>query len=98
MALRIVCPSCAGQLNVKDEFAGRALKCPKCNYVIPPSFGPSAPPPVAPIAKLAPVAPKPPPPVARPIAPKAPEPLSLDDEPPRRSSKPTRDRGADDDR
>jgi predicted Zn finger-like uncharacterized protein len=37
MPIRIVCPSCSAALSVKDEFAGRAVKCPKCGGVIPPS-------------------------------------------------------------
>jgi predicted Zn finger-like uncharacterized protein len=47
MALRITCPSCSTQLSVRDEFAGRSVKCPKCAAVIPPEAGaaPAAPPP-----------------------------------------------------
>lgn len=35
MPIRLVCPGCSTQLNVKDEYAGRAVKCPKCGDVIP---------------------------------------------------------------
>ncbi len=35
MPIRLTCPSCSATLSVKDEFAGRAVKCPKCNGVIP---------------------------------------------------------------
>lgn len=45
MPVRIVCPSCATQLNIRDEHAGRPVKCPKCQYIIPPS---QAAPPVIP--------------------------------------------------
>src|SRR5438105_14410769 len=45
MPVRVVCPSCATQLNIKDEHAGRPVKCPKCGYVIPPA---QAAPPVVP--------------------------------------------------
>ena len=34
MPVRVVCPTCATVLSVKDEHAGRAVKCPKCNSVI----------------------------------------------------------------
>jgi predicted Zn finger-like uncharacterized protein len=67
MPIRIVCPSCSAALSVKDEFAGRAVKCPKCGGVIPPSQ-PAAPTPAAPAA----AAPSPPP--AAPAAPPPPEP------------------------
>lgn len=30
MPIRVVCPSCATQLSIKDEYAGRSGKCPKC--------------------------------------------------------------------
>ncbi|MDY3552488.1 hypothetical protein R5W24_001570 [Gemmata sp. JC717] len=42
MPIRLVCPSCSAALSVKDEYAGRAVKCPKCGGVIPGSA--SAPP------------------------------------------------------
>ncbi|MDY3558927.1 hypothetical protein R5W23_006103 [Gemmata sp. JC673] len=35
MPIRLVCPSCSAALSVKDEYAGRAVKCPKCGSVIP---------------------------------------------------------------
>jgi predicted Zn finger-like uncharacterized protein len=35
MPIRITCPSCSATLSVKDELAGRAVKCPKCGGVIP---------------------------------------------------------------
>lgn len=53
MPIRITCPSCSAVLSVRDENAGRAVKCPKCDGVIPVPT-PAAPPP-------APVAPPPPP-------------------------------------
>lgn len=37
MPIRLVCPSCSAALSVKDEYAGRAVKCPKCGGVIPAS-------------------------------------------------------------
>jgi|GEM_PF-2611405 len=40
MPIRIVCPSCSAALSIKDELAGRALKCPKCGEVIPASQSP----------------------------------------------------------
>ena len=49
MPIRIACPSCSATLSVKDEFAGRAVRCPKCGTVIPatahqPAATPSPPP------------------------------------------------------
>lgn len=35
MPIRLVCPACSAALSVRDEFAGRAVKCPKCGGVIP---------------------------------------------------------------
>jgi predicted Zn finger-like uncharacterized protein len=35
MPIRITCPSCSTTLSVKDEFADRAVKCPKCGGIIP---------------------------------------------------------------
>jgi predicted Zn finger-like uncharacterized protein len=35
MAIPFSCPSCAGELKVRDELAGRKVKCPKCGEVIP---------------------------------------------------------------
>ena len=43
MPLRVVCPSCSSQLSVRDEFAGRAVRCPKCGGVIPPDSTPDSP-------------------------------------------------------
>src|SRR5437868_6904629 len=34
MAIALTCPSCARELKVKDELAGRKIKCPKCGKVI----------------------------------------------------------------
>ena len=34
MAIRIDCPHCGGTLQVKDEYAGRKGKCPKCQKPI----------------------------------------------------------------
>jgi|GEM_PF-6187028 len=60
MPVRIVCPSCSAALSVKDELAGRALKCPKCGGVIPASqtATPNAAPPPSP-SKSAPALQKP---------------------------------------
>ncbi|MBM3981106.1 MAG: hypothetical protein FJ304_12620 [Planctomycetes bacterium] len=69
MPIRLTCPSCSTALSVKDEFAGRAVKCPKCNGVIPgsrpaaPAPAPPADPPHAP-PKATPVPGKPVPPRA----------------------------------
>jgi hypothetical protein len=30
MAITVVCPGCGSQLRVRDEYLGRAMKCPKC--------------------------------------------------------------------
>lgn len=56
MPVRLTCPSCSAALSVKDEHAGRAIKCPKCGGVIPASApaAPAAPPPPAPPAPLPP--------------------------------------------
>jgi hypothetical protein len=35
MAIALSCPSCVQALKVKDELAGRKIKCPKCGGVIP---------------------------------------------------------------
>ena len=35
MPIRLTCPSCSATLSVKDEHAGRAVKCPKCGDIIP---------------------------------------------------------------
>jgi predicted Zn finger-like uncharacterized protein len=66
MPIRITCPSCSATLSVKDEFAGRAVKCPKCGGVIPPA------PPAAPSAPAEPPAASASPPPA-PVAEKPPE-------------------------
>lgn len=41
MPVRLTCPSCAATLSIRDEFATRAVKCPKCAGIIPPQ--PAAP-------------------------------------------------------
>jgi predicted Zn finger-like uncharacterized protein len=67
MPIRLTCPSCSATLSVKDEYAGRAVKCPKCGGVIPASAGAPAPaaaspPPSKPAPALPPEpAPAPPP-------------------------------------
>ncbi|MBP3960232.1 hypothetical protein J8F10_33820 [Gemmata sp. G18] len=65
MPVRLVCPSCSATLSVKDEFAGRAVRCPKCGGVIPASQpGAPVPPPsraVMPALPLPEPAPEPPP-------------------------------------
>lgn len=55
MPIRLVCPSCSAALSVKDEYAGRAVKCPKCGGVIPASGAAAVPP------RPAPPPPEPPP-------------------------------------
>ncbi|QJW96827.1 OB-fold protein [Frigoriglobus tundricola] len=90
MPIRITCPSCSATLSVKDEYAERAVKCPKCSGVIPASQ-PPAPAPAAPPtpAKAAPVAP--PPPERAPFE-------ALDEPAPARASgKPVRSKRADGD-
>lgn len=77
MSVRIVCPSCSAQLNIRDEHAGRPVKCPKCSYVIPASQAHS---PAAPEGAALPPAPAPtagPPPLPQP-----PPPMNLEDAPP----------------
>jgi predicted Zn finger-like uncharacterized protein len=59
MPIRLTCPSCSTALSVKDEFAGRAVKCPKCNGVIPGSKPADPAPPAPPPPKAAPVPGKP---------------------------------------
>ena len=62
MPIRITCPSCSATLSVKDEYAGRAVKCPKCGGVIPASQpAPAEPAPAAPAASSPPPPPAPPP-------------------------------------
>ena len=40
----IRCPSCANELNVSDQYAGRKVRCPKCQGVlaVPPLSAPEA--------------------------------------------------------
>jgi len=61
MPIRLTCPSCSATLSVKDEYAGRAVKCPKCGGVIPASqpAAPAAPAAAPPPAKATPAAPPP---------------------------------------
>ena len=54
MPIRLTCPSCSAALSVKDEYAGRAVKCPKCGGVIPAGQPAAAPPPSKPSAALPP--------------------------------------------
>jgi hypothetical protein len=35
MPFRINCPACSAILNLKDELAGRAVKCPRCGDLVP---------------------------------------------------------------
>ena len=60
MPIRLVCPSCSAALSVKDEYAGRAVKCPKCGGVIPASQAGAAA--ATPSKPAMPVLPPPPPP------------------------------------
>lgn len=66
MPISCTCPSCSAQFNVKDEYAGKRAKCPKCGepITIPSAFHAGdtvkMPPPAAktttrPVAKLQPV-------------------------------------------
>jgi tRNA_anti-like len=34
---RVECPSCSNQLSVRDEHAGRTLRCPRCGSAVPPA-------------------------------------------------------------
>lgn len=34
MPITITCPSCAHKLKIKDEFAGRKVRCPRCSEVV----------------------------------------------------------------
>ncbi len=70
MPVRLVCPSCSATLSVKDEYAGRAVKCPKCGGVIPASQPGAAPPPAAPSK-----------PAMAPLPPPEPEPAPAADSP-----------------
>lgn len=75
MPVRVTCPSCSAGLSIRDEFAGRAVKCPRCGGLIPPQ------PAVATVSEAEAVAtvppppePPPPPPAPEPVAPPVPEP------------------------
>ena len=57
MPIRLPCPSCSATLSVKDEFAGRAVKCPKCGGVIPAAQPAAAAPPPPDASPAVPVAP-----------------------------------------
>jgi hypothetical protein len=35
MPFQVACPNCGNRLNVKDEWVGKRLKCPKCAAVFP---------------------------------------------------------------
>lgn len=48
MPVRVTCPSCGTELAVRDEHAGRAVRCPSCKAVIPPAGAAPAPPPLPP--------------------------------------------------
>ena len=57
MPIRLTCPSCSATLSVKDEHAGRAVKCPKCGGIIPaaqPAAPSAADPPPPPTTEAAP--------------------------------------------
>jgi hypothetical protein len=60
MPVRVTCPACAATLSIRDEYAGRAVKCPKCAGLIPPQ--PAAPPTVSEAESVATVPPPPAPP------------------------------------
>ncbi|MBN9120738.1 MAG: hypothetical protein J0I06_16575 [Planctomycetes bacterium] len=75
MPIRITCPSCSATLSVRDEYAGRAVKCPKCAGLIPPTAQPV--PTVSEPEAVATIPSPPPPP-----APPAPESLDLPPEEP----------------
>src|SRR5690349_9470735 len=45
MAIAVGCPACGKQLRVKDEFAGKRVKCPSCGQILAlPSSPPASPP------------------------------------------------------
>lgn len=67
MPLRVDCPECSTQLSVRDEFAGRAVKCPKCGGVIQTTVPAAEQPPPLPAAEQPP-----------PLPPTAPVSKSLD--------------------
>ncbi|HUR54129.1 MAG TPA: hypothetical protein VMZ71_08355, partial [Gemmataceae bacterium] len=75
----ITCPACSATLNLKDELAGRAVKCPKCGGVIPAS---ATQPPPAPAFEVVEDEPPAPPPAAEPKVPPRPVAAAeiLDDE------------------
>ena len=35
MPFQVECPRCGNKLNVRDEWEGKRLKCPKCAAVFP---------------------------------------------------------------
>ncbi len=43
MPIKISCPDCPTKLNVKDELAGRSVKCPKCSSIVKVPSGQPAP-------------------------------------------------------
>src|SRR5215831_16798987 len=66
MPIAFGCHQCGKQLQARDEFAGRRLKCPGCGTILTiPSGAAAAPPPVAP--QPPPDVPAPPP--SNPMAP-----------------------------
>jgi predicted Zn finger-like uncharacterized protein len=79
MPIRISCPACSAILNLKDELAGRAVKCPRCGGTIP-ATATKAPPP-APAFEVGGDDDAPPPPAPRAKAPPRPAPvIVVDDE------------------
>jgi predicted Zn finger-like uncharacterized protein len=96
MPVRVTCPQCATQLNIRDEYAGRAVKCPKCGSVIPPAAPPS---PVEPPVPPA-VSSSGPPPLPEPASPPPPPAATESSRPTARPSerKPRREDDEDDDR
>src|SRR5262249_29664385 len=54
----VACPGCHGRLRIREEWAGRQLRCPACKVVFTPNPGPADAPPAAP--------PEPPPPAPGP--------------------------------
>ena len=43
MPLTVTCPGCKAALRVRDEYAGKKLKCPRCAEIIPVPNGEAAP-------------------------------------------------------
>jgi ribosomal protein S27E len=43
MPLTVTCPGCKSQLRVRDEYAGKKLKCPRCAVVVAVPSGEAAP-------------------------------------------------------